>query len=140
MGLDALVFRNVRHLEDRLGRGLFDVDGTTGEATVNESAGISAPRSAFIAIRCRIGNAAEIAVLQRAVATLLSGHDSLILSRVLYSGSHAGDSIMPSDHPRLRLELSRLKASDDSGTQLFIRAMESLLDAAEAEQNPIVFV
>jgi len=139
MGLDAVVFRNIRALEAAYGRGLFDLDETTGEALLRPNAGIAVPREAYFASDKRLGNAAMIGHLHKIVEETPLGADSFITRRILYSGTHGGDSIELHELPRLADELAALKALNLPDLALFIENMEALLKAALAEQNPIVF-
>jgi hypothetical protein len=54
MGLDAVVFRNARRLEDDVGEGLFDVDAVTGEATPRPDVVVALPRGAYYAAKERL--------------------------------------------------------------------------------------
>jgi len=98
------------------------------------------PRDSFFAVKKRLGNVAEIASLRELIGTALNPRDSLILSRVVCSGSHSGDSITLYDLPQLRDEVRLLKSQCMPGLHEFLESLDALLEAAEAEQNPIVFV
>ena len=139
MGLDAVVFRNVKNLESRFGHGLFDVDQTTGEATPKENSRVKIPRDAYFAARERLGNLAEGGRLRTVVEKILGSKDALIARRVLHSGSHSGDSLKLDEYPQLRKEIDLLKAQGGADLKVFVGAMESLLVASESEHNPIVF-
>jgi hypothetical protein len=105
MGLDAIVFRNVTRLKELFGTDSFDVDDATGEATIKPGTQVAVPQEEYIAHQARLGNAAEIGELQRVVTEAL-GNESLIAQRILYSGSHSGDSIGLDVVPELRRELA----------------------------------
>jgi len=141
MGLNAVVFKNVRDLEVRYGAGRFEVDELTGEAIQKLNASAVIPRDAYFAMKRRIGNSAEIASLREMSSKVLVVEGSLILDRILCSGSHSGDSITANEFPQIRKEINWIKAQN-CGIELnsFIESMESLLDAAEVARNPIVFV
>src|SRR5437867_1354527 len=140
MGLDAVVFRNIRNLEALCGQGHFEVDETTGEGLLKQYSKLRIPRDCFFAVEKRLGNVAEIASLRELIGTALDPGDSLILSRVVCSGSHSGDSIKLDDLPQLRDEVRLLKSQGMPGLHGFLESLDALLEAAEAEQNPIVFV
>jgi hypothetical protein len=69
---------------------------------------------------------------------------SILLSKVLYSGSHSGDSIPVEQTLALRDELLQLKDSveqpDCDHMKQFVSDMLELVEAARQEGNPIVFV
>jgi hypothetical protein len=140
MGLDAVVFRNVRNLEKIYGPDLFDVDNVTGEAILRANTAIKIPREAYVATRRRLGNLLETTSLKEAAEKALGDPNSLIVSRVLQTGSHSGDSLPVEDYPKLSAEITRLRAQGGEDLEIFVEAMESLLLAGEAESNPIVFV
>jgi len=140
MGLSAVVFRNVSELEKQFGAGLFDVDEMTGEAIPKPGKHIDVPRTSFFAIQRRIGNVSEVEHLRAIVEQLWPGQESVIGKQILYSGSHSGDAIEPNDYSRLQEEISLLKSMGVMQLAGVIETMESLLIAAKAERNPIVFV
>jgi hypothetical protein len=140
MGLSAVVYRNVSELEKQFGAGLFEVDETTGEAILKPGKNIAVPKSSFIAIQRRIGNVSEVGHLRAIVAQFLPEQVSVFEKQILYSGSHSGDSIEPNDYSRLQEEISLLKSRGLTELAGLIETMESLLIAAKAERNPIVFV
>src|SRR5947209_20223785 len=88
MGLDVAVYRHISRCSDsdRLA-----VDPDTGEV-LSRSAGHQLSPSA-VAIERRLGNVDEIGQMRTVVHALLNRSDSIIESRVLYSGSHSGDLI-----------------------------------------------
>ncbi len=65
--------------------------------------------------------------------------DSILRSKVLYSGTHCGDIIPHNELPLLRDELRALSSASASDLRVFLDAFESLLQCAEREENPIVF-
>ena len=140
MGLNAAVFTNVHTLENRFGQGLFDVDETTGQAAPKRGVGAEIPHSTYLATNVRLGNVAEVAALRSAVEKILPMPGSVITERVLYSGSHSGDSIGLDLLPQLRNEIVVLKARGLPAVRAFADAMASLVAAAEEQRNPIVFM
>jgi hypothetical protein len=66
-----------------------------------------------------------------------------VLSRVLYSGTHAGDVITVDAFPQLKSELATAaeygEQQDCPDLCRFARDMNDLIIAAESEGNPIVF-
>jgi hypothetical protein len=67
------------------------------------------------------------------------GDESLITQRILYSGSHSGDSIGLDMVPELVREIGSLRALECQELTSFLTALESLTASALAERNPIVF-
>lgn len=140
MGLDAVVFRNIHWLEDRFGYGLFDVDPTTGEGLLKPGIGIQVPREAYYAVKKRLGNLAEINSLRTIVIGSPIGGDSFVVRRILYCGTHSGDSIELNELSLLAEELCVLDAENPVALHSFVEAVQSLVTCAIAEDNPIVFV
>lgn len=139
MGLDAVVFKNIKSLEKALGAGLFQVDAATGEVIPKANVGNRIPRNAYFALTIRIGNAAEVGWLHTAIGKYLAAGKSLVMDRILYSASHSGDSIKVAECSQLRKEIDLLRSQNLNGLQSFVDAMDSLLRVAEEESNPIVF-
>ena len=96
-------------------------------------------RSTYFSANVRLGTVAEIGRLRDLIEKRFRG-SSLIIDRILFSGSHSGDSIGLHEIPRLKIELAQLKLQQEQEFSLFVEAMEALVIAAETEQNPIVFV
>jgi hypothetical protein len=90
----------------------------------------------------RLGNVAMIALLRDELRKLTDAEASfpIILTRVIYNGTHSGDEIAARDVPQLRRELELLskKSAQDSVKQ-FVHAMNELCDASLQTENPIVF-
>lgn len=138
MGLSAVVFKSASRLKYEYSREFEVVDVETGEAAaVDDPDFLSVDQS--VAASARLGNVAEVAFLREAVMSVFD-EGSFIAGNVLYSGIHSGDCIPRNSLHSLRDELSRLKKIDDSDLARFISAMEALIDVAEKERNPIVFV
>jgi hypothetical protein len=140
MGLNAVVYRNAARLAADYGGEKVDCDPQTGEALLSQTKKWGVPEDAIVACKQRLGNVAETLFLREEVEKVLDHMDSLLLRRVLYSASHSGDIIEAGDFPRLIEEIGLLKNHGEARLIAFIEAMESLLLAAKAENNPIVFV
>ena len=94
------------------------------------------------AIHKRLGNASMIASIANEVLPLV-GNDSVLFSRVLYSGSHSGDSVRLEELNRLESEIRVLRESPlgrSSELETFLEAMSDLIMRAREEGTPIVFV
>jgi hypothetical protein len=86
----------------------------------------------------RVGNVAHVAFL-RDLALRSLGSQSLVASKVLYSGTHCGDSISVADLEPLARELEVLADSPDTEMQTFASQMGDLVRAASKNETPIVF-
>lgn len=95
------------------------------------------------ALHKRLGNATMIASLRDEISPFIRQH-SLLMSKVLYSGSHSGDEIQAEDIDRLGSEIKTTRAK--IGTKLslsvekFLDDMSDLVEKAREEKNPIIFV
>jgi hypothetical protein len=139
MGLDAVVFKNVKALEKVYGTGKFELDAATGEPQPTVQSNLNLTLDDLCAVQARLGNVAEIGQLQNLVSKVLGDADSILMKQILYSGSHSGDAIGVECIPQLRAEIGRLKAAKESELLEFIEKMTVLCAAMESEQNPLVF-
>lgn len=90
------------------------------------------------AIYRRLGNITYIAYIrERASQTLAPG--SVLLEKVLYSGSHAGDHLALKLISALKADLASLADDPDPDMRTFVMAMSELADVAVREGNPICF-
>lgn len=138
MGLDAAVFKSAARLKKEYSREFAVVDVETGEADAVGHQDFL-PLRELVAASFRLGNLDGVICLREAVASVL-GEKSFIAEHILYSGTHAGDCLPMDRLQSLREELNRLKQIDDSAVAKFVRQMEALIEAAQQEGNPIVFV
>jgi hypothetical protein len=93
-------------------------------------------------VEARIGNIAFVAHVRAILEARQNGITpfALLLSKVVYSGTHAGDSIQSQDAASLLQEVKSLESVvDDSTVQQFRETMRSLCEASIASGNPIVF-
>jgi hypothetical protein len=143
MGLDAVVYKN-REVVD-LGRHACHarVVPETGEIYFDEQQLYhDYPKRYFEAVSFRIGNVSAVAELLEEVRKL-AGSDSFIETRVLYSGSHSGDTIAVEELAELEREvevLSAPKLSKSSWLAEFLSQLRALIRAAQINRNPIVFI
>ena len=90
-----------------------------------------------------LGNLSSIRCLYAQVASMLPA-DSVLLANVLYGGAHCGDVISLDRVSVLKREISVLRNSGgsplSSELELLLERLDQLVDAAEDNQNPIVFV
>lgn len=89
----------------------------------------------------RLGNVSSIATLREEVARILPP-ESLIMSLVLYDGSHCGDLIGVEKMAELKGEIAISRRSSLLSPRVrdFLEDLDQLVKAAEEQQNPIVFV
>lgn len=147
MGLDAVVYRNKANLPfdpDAVGA---VVDEPTGEYYVpnldlEPAFEQKFPWETRIAVHKRIGNIAVVAELRERASQVLEDR-SVVLSKVLYSGTHCGDSIPVELTPALQDELLLLRRyaekADFDYLKHFVSDMLELVEAVRRESNPIVF-
>lgn len=143
MGLDALVYRNKANLPfdaDAVGA---EFNSITGEYYFADDAVEQRyPYETRVAISKSIGNITLVGRLREEAQAVLD-EDSVVLSKVLYSGTHTGDTLDSRVFARLERELSSLaRHAGQTGSerlQRFASDMNELLAAARAENNPIVF-
>jgi hypothetical protein len=144
MGLDAVVYRNKKNLPfDPEASGAL-LDTRTGEFYFKHSATEKQlSDEILIASSRRLGNVRAIESLSEAVERCLGRHDALILRKVLYSGTHAGDVIEPVYFDELRAEIAELQrcpiVAKMPDVLEFARDMQDLVEAGLTERNPIVF-
>lgn len=145
MGLDARVYIHRDHLPIDVADSQARVDEETGEVFFDDPS-LVPPGLEFVALEKSLGNVAMIHYLAEKIKDVLneaSASESLLLKKVLYSGSHAGDWIGKEDLARLREEIvSVLSLTEGYGSaelQKFLEDMRELADRAEEEGNPIVF-
>ena len=140
MGLDAKVYRSRRNLPfdpDALGAKL---DPQTGEYFFENPDFDRKFSNECIAVHRRIGNMNHVTELREEASAVLEPN-SIILSRVIHSGTHSSDSIPLTFIEQLQDELRCLERSQSRSEimQQFIRDMNALVVAATAEGNPIIF-
>ena len=127
MGLDAVVYLRPEAVSD-------------SQSVTDEHATLSSDD--VPAIHKRLGNVSMIGWLADETVPLV-GRDSILLKKVLYSGSHSGDSIGLEDLDRLESEIKVLTESlttRSSDLEKFLKDMSDLISKAREEAMPIVFV
>lgn len=140
MGLSAVVYRNKKRLKLGTDEEFAKLDAGTG-AVYFENRELSRKYSSQLrAVECRLGNIAEINALREEVAQLVPA-ESVVLEKVLHSGTHSGDTIPAALVSQLSAELDSINNADESSPELrrFVGALEELIRAAKDEGNPIVF-
>jgi hypothetical protein len=141
VGLDAVVYRNRKHLKLGPDEKAARLVPETGEVYFESDEILRKYRDERRAAEHRLGNITQIAELREQISRLL-GPKSVILQRVLYSTTHSGDSIPLDSIPALSEELNSISNSREQSPELrrFVTSLEELIQAATDEGNPIVFV
>jgi hypothetical protein len=131
MGLDAVVYLRPA--------GSVDLEGRPQHSALNEEL----PLEEVPAVHKRLGNASMIASIADELVRL-SGTDSLLLRKVLYSGSHSGDSIDVQDLDKLDAEINRTKMKNSGSLsqtlETFLEDMSDLVTKAREQKGPIIFI
>ena len=142
MGLDAVVYVNASNLAFGVKGTDWEIDYLTGEvSTQNLDLSKYYPKELFIDIKKRFGNTSMIGYLREEVKSVMS-EDSVILDKILYSGSHSGDVIGREFLNSLEQELEILTARGNQSAQLakFLEDLSELIESSRRQKNPIVFI
>lgn len=146
MGLRAVVYTNSKNLDFEISSGFLEVDSETGEIFVSEknSSHFPLPEEKTIAISYRVGNIDTVNFLKQKISNLIRDFSfSIIIEKILYSGTHSGDKLDISELDDLKKEiiyLKRILNSKDSSLEDFTENMLNLIKVAKKEENPIVFL
>jgi len=144
MGLDAVVYRNIQTLAPALRERVRIADPETGELDfVSQGPPDPNYNDALLAISIRIGNAASVGWLREQINSRWNGDCDILLNKVLFSGSHSGDFINLKGAEAMRREIDKIGVTQGQLPEAldeFLKQMRQLLDVADAEKNPIVFV
>jgi len=145
MGITAIIYNTEREIIEKykISKLLLSIDEKTGEIYIKDNITIKTD-SIFnnIHLEITLGNLTKIQYLFFEFKEVLMD-DSIILSKILYNGSHSGDIIQNSDLSNLHNEIVKLKKhylNKNKEINIFINAVETLVKAAEETNNPIVFV
>jgi hypothetical protein len=142
MGLDAVVYRNIENLPEPLRGQVKLVDPLTGELEFVNGPTLSLRTETLLAADVRIGNISAVAWLREQIASRWCDRCPLILNAVLYSSTHSGDFIPLNQARRIKLEIEGIdctEASIPARLATFFEEITQLVNAAEAEGNPIAF-
>ena len=140
MGVDAVVYRNKNHLELGPDEDAAQLVGETGEVYFEDEGLARKYRNQIKAVEFRLGNIAEISALKTEVSRLI-GPESLLVQRILCSGTHSGSVVPLQSLSTLSTELKYLKGTSKQSDELrrFLASLEELVQSAMSESNPIVF-
>jgi len=139
MGLEARVYTSSERLPPGVDLRITAIDPHTGEVTIDSD-------QQFIAADKLLGNAAMIAWLLEQMAGLVRGIPKpLLVTKILYNGTHSGDMIHGSDFSQLKKEIQVVRKNLGVGAAApeidqFLSDLEDLIGVAEEQDNPIVFV
>jgi hypothetical protein len=147
MGLDAAVYKRLDEMpftEKELH--FIAVDPRTGQVDFEDAALFRAWSDKVKAVEKRIGNIALVNLLKDELEKALgdSSSQTLLIGKVLYSGTHSGDIISKDDLSSLKHEIDLVRGISgpriSSNLKSFLADMEELVAASEQHGNPIVFV
>jgi hypothetical protein len=137
MSVAACVFRNRRAFaSDLLANGW---DEGTGETLFSDDRAFNC---SVAAEEC-IGNLATVAWLRTTLERTSARTSESLRATFLIDGSHSGDLIAKAEVPKIKESATSLLSQTrecDSEVIDFLRKVLRLCDAAEREDNPIVFV
>jgi hypothetical protein len=141
MGLNAVVYRNRRHLKLGSDEELVRLVPETGEVYFESDQLSRKYHNQLEAVEHRLGNTAEISALREEAARLI-GPESVLVQTVLRSGTHSGDAIPVGSISSLAAEVNSIQDASQQSPELqhFIDSLKELIRAAKDEGNPIVFV
>jgi hypothetical protein len=141
MGLDAVVYKKAGSFPPAIRDRVRLVDSTTGqhEFVGNSTAG---ERELLEATNERIGNISTVYGLGEEISRRFGSKCEVLLTAVLYSGSHSGEALSLLQMEALDRELDVIAAEEDTTGYLgdFVAKMRRLIAASKDEGNPVVFV
>jgi hypothetical protein len=86
-----------------------------------------------------LGNISAIADVRQELKHLLAS-DSLLLTRVVYDGTHTGDSLASAELPELLAEISVAEQQRPSPHTLeFLRKLRQIAQVAQQHRRPLMF-
>lgn len=138
MGLNAVVYTNKSNLAQELQDSSLLTDAETGEVhpTPRDAKRYSAEM--FTAAHKRLGNSSLIGRVANEVSHTVS-RDSVLMRKVLSSGSHSGDVVALNDVGRLESEINlvRQKTAGVRSTDLenFLNSLLELIEAAKRQKK-----
>jgi len=141
MGLDAYVYRNPANLPfDPASPGV-SIDPDTG--LIDLEGEMFRFKHDVVALHHRLGNMTAISELRSEIRIVARDGLPILMEKVVYDGTHAGDYLPLLEMDAMERELEWLKeVSQANRSDLldgFINEMSELVAAARAERNPIYF-
>jgi hypothetical protein len=145
MGLDIVVFKSKKNLDiDEKNYKFFEVDEETGEVYIADENKFNSSllEEDVVAISYRIGNLTAVSQLYKSIATIIRNDKSIVLNKILYNGTHCGDTIKYADLKPLEAEINYiLSRLDDDNLEVkdFALGILKVLKVAKEQNNPLVF-
>jgi len=147
VGVDAAVYRRLEDLPLQRGDLRFvEVDPRTGQVDFENADLFQTWKDKVKVIEKRIGNMSHVDRLKAELSGVLgkSSSGSLLISKVLYSGTHSGDFIGREYLTPLKNEIALVRRVSErqisSELNSFLGDMEDLIAASTQNGNPIVFI
>ena len=147
MGLDVAVCRRLDELpftKEELRS--IAVDPRTGQVDFEDAALFRAWSDKVKVVEKRIGNIALVHALKAELEKILGNSSSttLLIGKILYSGTHSGDVIPKDDLGSLKHEITLVRGiagcQKSSELESFLADMEEVITASEHHGNPSVFL
>lgn len=110
MGLDAVVYRNKKHLQLGLDERASQLIPETGEVYFENDEISRKHREQVKAAEFRLGNIMVIAELRDELVRLV-GPNNTLFGKILYSGSHSGDFIALRELPPISHEIALVRGT-----------------------------
>ena len=145
MTLKAVVYTSKTNLPAEVFEHSLEFDDATGE-TYSDEPGFNArfPKTNFVAAEAELGNVTLVSRLYQMISTVVDREDqSVILQKVLYSGTHCGDTLHSENIKQMQAEINAIKQSAvgaEPDVASLLRHLSNLARSAEEQRQPIVFV
>lgn len=144
MGLDAVVFKNLKNLTLSGSEDAIEVDPLTREVSFkNDEVGNQYPDTFFRSTERRLGNVAKLGEILAEISES-SNPEGILRAKVLKSFTHCGDVIHFEELSALNQEIQEIKKRTEGhrsrSLDQFLNDLDDLIAAACAQENPIVFV
>lgn len=144
MGLTIAVYDTKENLLKKypINDTMLNIDEETGEVYINDTSNGNIKINNII-IEKKLGNISRINMLNDEFRKLLK-NNSIILSKILYNGSHCGDVIKINDFEILKNEINLVKKNIFQSTKIeiisFLDTLLEVIKIAERYNKPIVFI
>ena len=144
MGLEAVVFKNLRNLTLSGSEDAIEVDPLTREVSfVDDEVGNQYPDAFFRSTERRLGNVASLGQILAEISES-SNPEGILRTKVLKSFSHSGDVIPFEELTAFNQEIQEIKKRTEGRRSplldQFLNDLEELIAEARSQENPIVFV
>ncbi len=146
MGLNATVYKRLEEVPfSREDLRFVAVNPNTGQIDFEDPALSRNWSDKVKVVEKRIGNIALVNVLKAEIEGILgeSSSETILVRKILYSGTHSGDIISLKDLDSLKHEITLVRGIAQQQTSVyvehFLEDMKELIDASEQHGNPIMF-